>query len=178
MGQKVEPRLVILESPYGGDEENNTIYAKRCLRDSLDRGEAAMMSHLLYGQVLNDSVRKQRRTGIAAGLAWGKHAEATVVYMDLGISDGMLEGIDRANSEGRPIEYRKLANTNWGDKPQILVRAEKDLADAVARAAELSGRRFAVQLRGEAKAKIRACERKVKNLTAMWERGDRLPYVC
>lgn len=51
-------RLVIVESPYAGDIEANVAYARRCLRDSLARGEAPIASHLLYTQegVLRDDV--------------------------------------------------------------------------------------------------------------------------
>ena len=38
--------------------------------------------------------------GIDAGLAWGVEAEATVVYVDHGISRGMQYGIERAHREG------------------------------------------------------------------------------
>ena len=43
-------RLVILESPYAGDVAANVKYARRCVRDSLSRGEAPIASHLLYTQ--------------------------------------------------------------------------------------------------------------------------------
>ena len=46
--------------------------------------------------------------GIQAGFAWSNAAEATVVYDDLGTSRGMTYGIERAQREGRPIEYRQL----------------------------------------------------------------------
>ncbi|MFH1608242.1 MAG: hypothetical protein ABIA78_03845 [archaeon] len=44
--------------------------------------------------------------GIEAGLHWGRFAEATIVYTDLGITAGMIKGINRAKEEGREIEYR------------------------------------------------------------------------
>lgn len=103
-------RLVIIESPYAGDVEANTAYARECLHDSLMRGEAPLASHLLYTQpgVLDDNDPDQRYRGIEAGLAWGPAADATVVYADLGLSEGMLQGIVRAVEERRPIEYRKI----------------------------------------------------------------------
>jgi len=107
-------RLVILESPYaGGTEEEiarNVAYARACLRDSLLRGEAPLASHLLYTQpgVLRDDVPAERHHGIDAGLAWGHKAEASVVYVDLGVTPGMWKGIARAESEGRPVERRQL----------------------------------------------------------------------
>jgi hypothetical protein len=83
-------------------------YARLCLLDSLKRGEAPLASHLLYPQVLNDNSPEDRRLGIEAGLAWGPVADLTAVYTDHGISSGMREGIERAEREGRPVEYRQL----------------------------------------------------------------------
>lgn len=104
------PRLVILESPYAGDIEANVAYARAAMFDCLERGEAPFASHLLYTQVgvLDDSDPAQRARGIEAGLAWGRHAVASVVYTDYGISAGMKQGIDRAEAEGRVIEYRSI----------------------------------------------------------------------
>ena len=100
--------LVILESPYAGDVEKNTEYARLCLKDSLSRGEAPMASHLLYTQVLDDLVPEEREWGIEAGLAFARVAEKTVVYVDRGISNGMQYGIDNAREAGRPIERRSI----------------------------------------------------------------------
>jgi hypothetical protein len=103
-------RLVIVESPFAGDVKRNIAYARAAMRDCLMRGEAPYASHLLYTQegVLDDDVSDQRRLGIEAGLRWGKMADATVVYADLGISSGMQQGIDRARSENRDVEIRSL----------------------------------------------------------------------
>lgn len=105
-------RLVIIESPYSGDIERNVWYARAAVKDCLNKGESPLASHLLFTQpgVLNDDDAGERMIGIAAGLAWGKVADATVVYTDLGISKGMEYGIKRATDEGRPIEYRKILN--------------------------------------------------------------------
>lgn len=106
-------RLVIIESPYAGDVEANEAYARRALADCLRRGEAPLASHLLYTQpgVLDDTVPAERTLGIDAGLAWGEHADATVVYADRGVSLGMQVGIDRARAGGRPVEFRYLEPT-------------------------------------------------------------------
>lgn len=102
------PEFVILESPFAGDVEKNTEYAREAMRDSLLRGEAPFASHLLYTQMLDDTVPHERSMGIEAGLAIGSYATKTVVYTDLGISGGMKYGIERAEAEGRPVEYRTL----------------------------------------------------------------------
>lgn len=103
-------RLVILESPYAGDVEANVAYARRCVRDSLLRGEAPIASHLLYTQpgILNDDIPSERKQGIDAGLAWRAVAHASVVYIDHGISKGMHYGIQAACDAGLPIEMRVI----------------------------------------------------------------------
>lgn len=104
--------LVIVESPFrgGSDRLTNEIYGSRCLRDSLLRGEAPFASHALYTRlfVLADHVEKERRMGMEAGFAWGEHADLVAVYTDLGISEGMTEGVERAKARGLPVEYRSL----------------------------------------------------------------------
>jgi hypothetical protein len=111
-------RLVILESPYGSSDKRrlarNIRYARACLRDSLIRGESPLASHLLYTQegVLLDANPTERELGIAAGLAWVCRADATVVYTDIGVSEGMRQGIARARTFGRPVEERTLG-ADW-----------------------------------------------------------------
>lgn len=98
-------RRVIVESPYAGDIEQNVQYARLAMRDCLERGEAPYASHLLYTQVLDDTVPAEREQGIAAGLAWQPVADVVVVYTDLGITFGMQRAIDQACV---PVEYRSL----------------------------------------------------------------------
>jgi len=109
-------RRVIVESPFAGKPGwwqwwhrwRNRAYARACLLDCLGRGEAPWASHLIYPQVLDDGVANERALGIAAGLAWGEAAAATVVYTDRGISGGMRQGIEAAKAAGRVVEYRNL----------------------------------------------------------------------
>lgn len=101
-------RLVIIESPYAGDRKRNIEYAKECMLDSLNRGEAPLASHLLYTQILDDDIPEHRNLGIVAGFAWAEKADAVIVYGDLGISRGMMLGIKRAKLMGQHIEYRKI----------------------------------------------------------------------
>lgn len=102
--------FVIIESPYKGDRELNTSYAKACMYDSLLRNEAPFLSHLLYTAVLDDSDPDSRNLGIQTGLQIGLRCDMTVVYLDLGISEGMQLGIDAARKAERPIEMRSLPN--------------------------------------------------------------------
>jgi len=106
-------RRVILESPYAGEIERNVTYARRCVRDCLQRGEAPIASHLLFTQpgILRDEIAAERALGISAGLAWLSVAEAVVVYVDHGISAGMRAAITKAEQLGIQVEMRKLVTT-------------------------------------------------------------------
>ena len=103
-------RLVIVESPYAGDVVANIMYARRCVKDSLQRGEAPIASHLLYTQpgILNDDVPEERKWGIAAGLEWGEVADAHVFYVDRGWSKGMKEAFERCTIIGRTYDIRRI----------------------------------------------------------------------
>jgi hypothetical protein len=107
-------KKVVIESPYAGktpeETQANVDYTRKCMADSLKRGEAPYASHLLYTQpgILDDTIPAERAQGMEAGFIWGQCAELTAVYTDLGISPGMQKGIERAKKDGRPIEYRKI----------------------------------------------------------------------
>lgn len=101
---------VIIESPYAGDIELNVKYARECLRDSLNRGEAPIASHLLYTQegVLDDNDPKERQKGIEAGLALRSVAEKHIFYIDRGMSKGMDYALKWATDRGFKVEFRNL----------------------------------------------------------------------
>jgi len=101
-------KLVILESPWAGDIERNEWYAHACMLDCIKRGEAPFASHLLYTLVLDEDNPDERKQGIELGHEWMKAADKVVVYTDLGISEGMKKGIDRAITLGIPFEFRKI----------------------------------------------------------------------
>ena len=110
----MDKKLVYLESPFAGDVEKNLEYCRAAMADCLKRGEAPFASHALYTQpgVLNDEVPGERLLGIESGFAWGAFADRTVVYVDRGVSRGMVEGILDAQAHGRPVEFRRLPG--WG----------------------------------------------------------------
>lgn len=103
---------VIIESPLspsnGHSFESNQDYARRCMLDSLKRGEAPYASHLLYTQMLDDFDDDERKLGMEAGFAWGRAAEKIAVYTDRGTSKGMLQGIELHKANNIPIEYRSI----------------------------------------------------------------------
>lgn len=122
-------RRVIIESPFAGqgdtpeqraaNTERNKRYLQACMRDSLLRGESPFASHGLYTQpgVLDDTDPDERKHGIEASFAWREVAHATIVYDDLGLSHGMLMGIEAAKALRErgsllvvihELEYRQL----------------------------------------------------------------------
>lgn len=103
-------RRVIIESPYAGEIEANVVYARAAMRDSLNRGEAPIASHLLYTQpgILRDEIEEERNWGINAGLAWRDAADAVVFYVDRGWSRGMQFARSVYDDEGKPYEIRTI----------------------------------------------------------------------
>lgn len=119
---------VILESPYAGDTFRNQHYARLCMIDSRERGEAPFVSHLLYTQILDDDDPIQRQMGISAGHSFIPRMDKMVVYTDRGISEGMKAGIAEAERHQIPIEYRTigecdLLGVDMGIQSEIPVRA-------------------------------------------------------
>ncbi len=101
------PRVFVL-SPYRGDTEANKAYARRCFYDSLGRGENPFVVHLFYPNFLNDDDPEQRKRGMKAARAWLRSAHIAAVYRDRGLSGGMRDEIELAESLGITIAYREL----------------------------------------------------------------------
>lgn len=117
--------LVVIESPYAGhstwpwpfdflgdriERWRNVWYARRCMFDSLARGEAPLAAHLLYTQpgILDDDVPGERTLGMRAGFAWAIHAKKRVFYVDRGMSPGMAAARAAASALGQQIEFRTI----------------------------------------------------------------------
>jgi hypothetical protein len=90
--------MVIIESRY----------ALAAVAHSLSLGESPFASHVLYTDALNDRKDIDRVKGMEAGWALYPKADLVAVYWDLGISKGMVDGIERAARAGCTITYRKI----------------------------------------------------------------------
>jgi hypothetical protein len=104
-------KRIFIASPFAGNlwqRHLNRQYARKCLADALKRGEAPFAPHLLYPQCLDDNASQERALGMAAGNEWLFVAEACVVYVDRGITAGMMADIDAAESAGLQVGYRAL----------------------------------------------------------------------
>jgi hypothetical protein len=124
--------LTVIESPFAPTAvhtvEDHLRYVRACMADSFKRGEAPFPSHALYTQpgVLDDTIPEERKLGMEAGFAWGKWASRVAVYMDLGMSKGMREGIDRAYARGSEVWIRTLGGiwSSLASSDDLAVRPE------------------------------------------------------
>lgn len=98
----------MIESPYAGDIERNTLYLRRALKDSISLGEAPFASHGFYPQILDESLLPERERGIEAGFKWMEVAEAVAFYSDYGFSPGMRKAKRKAQHLGKFIVIRKI----------------------------------------------------------------------
>ena len=123
--------FVVVESPYGSEDKKivarNIKFARACMRDCLLIGEIPFASHLLYTQagILDDEKEDERFLGINAGLKLVENADRTVVYNNYGISKGMKYGIDNAEKNGRPVDYRTLP-VDWEEEQNEIIRNHSD----------------------------------------------------
>jgi hypothetical protein len=111
---------VIIESPYAAKTEQginiNEAYAELAMHDSLvNHDESPYASHLLYTRrfVLRDDIPEDRIKGIRAGFEWREVAEKTVFYTDLGMTDGMIEGLEDCKEKNKSYEIRRLPDYLW-----------------------------------------------------------------
>lgn len=104
------PNRVIFESPFAGDMATNVEYAAQSIAKLImEDGVAPMASHLLYTRMLDDTDPQERNIGIDAGLAYGQHAQGTIIALDRGMSTGMVYGIKNAEKAQRPLSFLSLS---------------------------------------------------------------------
>jgi len=101
---------VIIETPYGKNPRFFSKYAKDCMKDSFDRNEAPLASHVLYAtsDVLSENIKQQRELGIKAGYKWMEIADLVAFYMDYGWSGGMQAAYNYAKQFKKKIQFRSI----------------------------------------------------------------------
>ena len=105
-------KFTLVVSPYAGNVKRNVKYAKRCMSHCLSKGFVPFVSHLLFTQILDDSVRAERELGMACGNWVIKHKiDYAMVYTDYGISAGMKAEIELLTKLGIVIQYLKIGVT-------------------------------------------------------------------
>src|SRR5262245_23832643 len=126
---------VIVESPFAGGF-SNIRYGRECVKDCISRGESPFAAHLLYTQkgLLDDRLPEVRRKGIDAAYGWLQVADYIAVYMDLGVTPGMVVGITRAARLGKEIHLRWIRGAKKG---QVIDESDQDpRTDSTEHAAE------------------------------------------
>lgn len=109
-------KRVIIESPYAGNYDLNEAYAELAMHDCLvNYNESPYASHLLYTRrfVLRDDVPSDRKLGIEAGFCWRDVADKTVFYKDLGMTEGMVQGLEDCKEKEKDCEVRSLPDDLW-----------------------------------------------------------------
>ena len=100
-------RKIYVASKYAGDIQTNIENAIWCCRYVIDRGYMPIASHLLYPQILNDNLPRERELGLMFGLALLATCDEVWVFTSDGeISSGMAKEIEEAKRLGIPV--RKL----------------------------------------------------------------------
>ncbi len=124
---------VVIESPYAADTEEgidlNEAYGELAMHDCLvNHNESPYASHLLYTRrfVLRDDVPADRKLGIEAGFYWRDVAEKSVFYKDLGMTKGMIQGVDDCVKKGKLYQVRNLPDNLWEKLLDYCYEAEID----------------------------------------------------
>jgi hypothetical protein len=110
--------LTIIESPFAGGLDRNSIYLTRAIRHSIKEGEVPFASHGFFPLFLDDSDPEERREGINLGYEFWPFASSIAFYVDYGISPGMEIALERASRplpdnpftgmRSLPISFRRI----------------------------------------------------------------------
>lgn len=95
-------KLIYVASPYAGDIEKNTEFAKEACRHVMNEGHAFFAPHLLYPAILDEQQPEQRQRGLDMGLAMLPRCDELWCYGGR-ISFGMHLEIEEAGRLGIPI---------------------------------------------------------------------------
>lgn len=93
--------LVYLASPYRGNRDQHEAFARMALYYAIQSGAVPIAPHLLYPQVLDDSLAEERALGITLDLALLNRCDALWLCGDE-ISAGMELELEEARKEGIP----------------------------------------------------------------------------
>jgi len=90
-------KLVYICSPYAGEVERNIRFAQEACRYAISQNCAPVAVHLIYPQLLDDMVPKERKIGIQMGLRILITCEELWLCGSC-ISTGMFTSLKRPNS--------------------------------------------------------------------------------
>ena len=102
MEESIVEKLVFISSPYAGDVEANTAFAKAACLFAVKQGVVPVAVHLMYPQIWDDRIPAERERGLRMGL---RILEACVEVWLFGerISEGMWQEWEEAEKLGIPV---------------------------------------------------------------------------
>ena len=111
----METRMIYICSPYAGNTEENTAFARQACGYAIRQGAVPLAPHLLYPQILNDSVPEEREIGIRLGLDILERCEELWICGDR-MSAGMKRETAYAKARGDSRCAGSLYVRSWGIK--------------------------------------------------------------
>lgn len=99
--ERLRKPLIFVCSPYRGDVETNVGNAHRYCRLVIKQGGIPFAPHLLFPQLLDDSIQEERRLGMDMGLEMLKLCNGLWAFGPS--TSGMLEEISAARAMGIPV---------------------------------------------------------------------------
>lgn len=99
-----EKKLVYIASPYAGDVERNIDFAKEACQYAMEQGAAPIAVHLLYPQMLDDTIPAERDAGLRMGLRVLEACDELWLCGDR-MSVGMQAELAAAERLGIPVRY-------------------------------------------------------------------------
>lgn len=95
---------VYVVSRYAGDIDKNVLAAIKYCRFVIDKGKMPIAAHLLYPQILDDSIPSEREIGTMFGIALLEMCDEVWCF-GKEISSGMDREIKEAKRLGKHIKY-------------------------------------------------------------------------
>ena len=109
-------KLIYVASPYAGDIERNTEFAREACQFVKNEGHAFFAPHLLYSQVLDEGNPADRQLGLTMGQEALSKCDELWVFGET-ISEGMQGEIDEARLLGIPTRYVQTQSMAERERP-------------------------------------------------------------
>jgi len=109
-------KLIYVASPYAGDIERNTAFAREACQFVKNEGHAFFAPHLLYPQVLHEDDPADRQLGLAMGKKMLAKCDELWAFGDF-ISPGMAGEVELAEQRGIPVRYITVQEMEKTERP-------------------------------------------------------------
>ena len=109
-------KLIYVASPYAGNIELNTAFAREACQFVKNEGHAFFAPHLLYPQVLHEDDPADRQLGLVMGKEMLAKCDELWVFGDF-ISPGMAGEVELAGQCGIPVRYITVQEMERTERP-------------------------------------------------------------